>query len=158
MRQWVKTMIWVLVGIIGVVIIGYGGCMGCVFYIATSNSCERFNIDNIELRARIDIPEIEAGSCSCKLDKEENTKTNYFKIRTDAVDMDRYVERNWLKAINDVDLDLSVFGKLEKIPEITDDNKHRYYYNSGNGKQTDYFLSIVDKSSGDLWVYIKYKD
>jgi hypothetical protein len=150
-------MIWVLVGIVGVFIIGYGGCAGCVRIIAKSNSCEIYNIDNVELRARIDIPAIEAGSCSCVKDKIANTKTNYFKIHTNEVNMDRYVERNSLISLDETDLDLSVFGKLVKVPEITDDNKQHFYYNAGESDKTEW-LSIVNKQSGDLWVHIQYKD
>ncbi len=114
MRQWFKIIIWVMAAIIGIVIIGYGGCVGCVHYIRTSNSCLQYNIDNIELRAHIDIPAIDSETCSCKLDKIENTKTNYFKIRTGTVDMNRYVERNSFISINEDNMDLSVFGKFAK--------------------------------------------
>lgn len=156
MKRWFKITIGVLVSIIGVVILGYGGCAGFAHIIAKSNSCEMYNIDNVELRARIDIPAIEAGNCSCVLDKAANTKTNYFKIRTNEVDMDRYIERNSLISLDDKDLDLSVFGKLAKMPEITDDNKRNFYYNIGKSDKTEWF-SIVNKNSGDLWVHIKYK-
>ena len=154
-------MMRVLITIVGIGVLGFGGCVGCVKLIGNSNSCERFNIDNIELRAHIDIPAIESENCSCILDKEDDSKTNYFKIRTDAVDMDRYIERNYFVSVNEGDMDLSVFGKLSKIPEITPENIQEYYYNSGynqgKGKRT-HWLAVVDKNSGDLWVYMKYKE
>lgn len=154
-------MLWTLSSIVGIGILGFGGCVGCVKLIGNSNSCEWYNIDNIELRAHIDIPTIESGSCSCILDKEDDSKTNYFKIRTDAVDMDRYVERNSFISVNDTDMDLSVFEKLSKIPEITIENIQGYYYNSGynsgEGKRT-HWLAILDKNSGDLWVHMQYKE
>ena len=163
MKQWVKIMIWVAVTIIGIVIIGYGGFRGCKSLIDAafeSNSCERFNIDNIETRTRIDIPSSICGEpeCfSCILDKAANTKTNYFRIRTDVEDMDRYVERNSFISVYEADMDLSVFGELAKKPEIKPDNMRNIYYNSGKGNRTDW-LAILDKNSGDLWVYMKYKD
>jgi hypothetical protein len=67
------------------------------------------------------------------------------------------VERNSFISISDATMDLSVFGKFLKVPELMPDNMQRYYYNSGQGKHTDW-LAIVDKNSGDLWVYLKYKD
>ena len=161
MKQWLKIMLWTLGSIVGIGILGFGGCAGCVKLIGNSNSCERYNIDNIELRVHIDIPAIESGNCSCILDKEDDSKTNYFKIRTDAVDMDRYIERNSFISVNDTDMDLSVFGKLSKIPEITIENIQGYYYNSGynsgKGKRT-HWLAILDKNSGDLWVHMQYKE
>lgn len=157
MKRTFKVTLWVLAAIIGIVVVGYGGCMCFVRCIATSNSCEWGNIDNIELRAHIDIPAIEGEDCFCKSDKEENTKTNYFKIRTAAVNMERYIERNSFISVNEADMDLSVFGILPKIPEITADNRRSFYYNSGQGERTDW-LAIVNKTNGDLWVYMKYKD
>ena len=135
------------------------GYVGLFFLSRESNSCKRFNIDNIETRIRIDIPSIyDDSECfSCILDKAENTKTNYFKIRTDVVNMDRYIERNSFISVSESDLDLSVFGKLVKIPEITPENMQNYCYNSGEGKRTDW-MAIVNKNSGDLWVYMKYKE
>jgi hypothetical protein len=157
MKQWLKITLWVLAAIIGTVIIGYGGCVGCAHLMRVSNSCELYNIDNVELRAHIDIPSIETEDCSCKLDKTENTKINYFKIRTSAVNMNRYVERNSFMSVNEINMDLSVFDKFSKIPEITSDNMQNYYYNSGQDQRTDW-LTVLNKASGDLWVYMKYKD
>lgn len=152
---------WTLIIIAGIGALGFGGCAGCVKLIGDSNSCEWFNIDNIELRAHIDIPAVESEICSCILDKEDDSKTNYFKIRTDAVDMDRYVERNSFISVNDADIDLSVFDKLSEKPVITPENIYGYYYNSGynpgKGKRTHWTV-VVDKNRGDLWVHLKYKE
>ena len=164
MKQWHKAMILVSAVIIGIGLLGYGGYSGCrslVRVIVESNSCERWNIDNIETRIPVGIPTIynDPDCFSCILDKSANTKTNYFRIRTDVVEMDGYVERNFFIPINETDLDLSVFDKLTKIPEITSDNQQNFYYSLGIGKRvlTDW-LAILDKKSGDLWVYMQYKD
>ena len=156
MKQWLKIVIWTVGTIIGIIAIGFGGCVSCFQYIGNSNSCESFNIDNIELRAHIDIPAIEPESRFCKFDKEKKTKTNYFKIRTNVVDMDRYVERNSFIPVSEENIDLSVFDIVARKPEITADNIQNYFYNLGERKGTDW-LAIVDKNSGDLWVYMKIK-
>jgi len=156
MKQLLKIMIWTVGIIIGIIAVGFGGCVGCFQYIGNSNSCGGPNIDNIELRAHIDIPAIEQESRSCNYDKERKIKTNYFKIRTDVVDMDRYVERNSFIPVNEANMDLSVFDIFATKPEITLDNMQNYYYNSGERKSTDW-LAIVDKNSGDLWIYMKIK-
>jgi len=153
-----KQVIGVLAAIIVIVGIGYGNRALLFYYAINSNSCERYNIDNIETRTPIDIPaRHRQDDCSCILDKEANTKTNYFRIRTEWVDMDKYVENNSFAPVHEKDLDLSVFGKLVKIPEITSENRQNFYYHSGNTKRTDW-LGIVDKNSGDLWVHMIYKD
>jgi len=156
MKKWQKLMIWIPVTIIGIGIIGYGGLWGLVYVIAKSNSCTVYNIDNIEVRTNIDIPSI-LDNPQCFRGKSPNSKTNHFRINTANVNMDRYVERNSFISASDVDLDLSVFEKLVKTPEITPDNTQNFYYNSGKGKKTDW-LAIVDKKSGDLWVYMEYRN
>ena len=150
----------ILMPIVGLGVLGFGGCVVFVQTIINSNSCNRFNIDNIETRIPLDIPERYSGpDCSsCILDKAANTKTNYFKIRTDMVEMDRYVNRNFFIPVNETYLDLSVFGKLAKIPEITPDNIQNFYYSLGTGNRRTDWLAILDKNSGDLWVYMQYKD
>jgi len=157
MKQWLKVTMWILAPIAGIGIIGFLAIWFLWHATFNSNSCERFNIDNIETRIRVDIPSIMREQSECFLNKVENTKTNYFRIRTDVEDMDRYVIRNSFIPVIDTDLlDLSVFEKLAKIPEITPDNIQNFYYNSGIGNYSDW-LALVDKNSGDLWVYMKYK-
>lgn len=161
MKPWQKTTLWVLIPIVCIGILCFGGCVCLVKAMINSNSCTQFNIDNIETRTPIGIPKIHSDTdCfSCIMDKVANTKTNYFKIRTDVVDMDRYIKGNSFIPLNELNLDLSVFGKLTKTPDITPENMQHFYYSIGVGKRelTDW-LAILDKKSGDIWVYMKYKD
>ena len=156
LKKWQKLLIWIPATIIGIGIIGYLGLWGVYKIALYSNSCAFYNIDNIEVRTNIDIPSI-FDNPQCFRGKSPNTKTNHFRINTADVDMDRYVERNLFVSVSDVGLDLSVFEKFVKIPEITPDNIQNFYYNSGKGKKTDW-LAIVDRRSGDLWVYMEYKN
>ena len=129
MKKFLKIMMFILIAIVSIL----GGCVGCVLSMANSNSCNYCNIDNIELRAHFDIPATEPGSNICIKDKDDgNSKTNYFKIRTDAVDMVRYVDRNKFKPVNEADMDVSVFDRFPIKPEITPENIERYYYNAGH--------------------------
>jgi hypothetical protein len=156
MKKWQKLMIWIPATIIGIGIIGYVGLWGLFQTIVVSNSCICYNIDNIEVRTNIDIPSI-FDNPQCFRNKTPNTKTNHFRINTVEVNMDRYVERNSFISVSDVDLDLSVFEKFVKKPEITPENVQNFYYNLGERKRTDW-LSVVDKKSGDLWIYMEYKN
>lgn len=161
MKKWLKITLWILASLVAIGLLGFGGLVGCTRLIGNSNSCELFNIDNIELRAHIDIPALDAGRCSCIMDKTDDSKTNYFKIRIGVVDMDRYVARNSFIPVEDINMDLSVFKKLTTIPEITPENIQGYYYNSGHnpgkGKRT-HWIALLDKNTGDLWVHLQYKE
>jgi len=50
-----------------------------------------------------------------------------------------------------------VLAAIIVITGIGYGNRARLYYHSGKSKRTD-CLGIVDKNSGDLWVYMKYKE
>ena len=54
MKQWLKITKWVLISIIGMGFLSYGGCIGLYILCSESNSCVRLNIDNIETRTNID--------------------------------------------------------------------------------------------------------
>jgi hypothetical protein len=155
LKKWHKLLIWIPSTIIGIGIIAYLGLWGVYKIALSSNSCTFYNIDNIEVRTNIDIPSI-LDNPQCFRNKSPNTKTNYFRINIVDVNMDRYIERNSFVSVSDIDLDLSVFGKFEKTLEITSDDIQNFYYNSGKGKKTDW-LAIIDKKSGDLWIYMEYK-
>ncbi|WP_040278157.1 hypothetical protein [Psychroserpens damuponensis] len=66
--------------------------------IYNKQSCERFNIDNIELRTGVNIPEVTTTYCQCK----DNKKVSKFIINTDKVDLDNYVSRNDFTQIDDL--------------------------------------------------------
>lgn len=78
-------------GIIGLLIVlfivGYNA-LGRHIYNRTD--CERFNIDNIEVRTRIDIPSIIDNKCS----SNGKIKNSTFTIDTNKVDINRYIKRN----------------------------------------------------------------
>ena len=67
-------------------------------YIYNTQSCERFNIDNIELRTGINIPAITNSDCECK----DNKKLSKFIIDTDKVDLDDYISKNDFTLIDDL--------------------------------------------------------
>jgi hypothetical protein len=72
---------------------------GSVRHIITRFDCEHFNIDNIELRTKTDIPDL-SGELLCQYDEQLKVKTNYFRIDT-SVDMTRYIQRNKFERIKD---------------------------------------------------------
>lgn len=95
--------------------------------------CERFNIDNIELRTGINIPKIKNVYCSYN----ENTKTknSSFIIDTEKVDLDDYILKNKLAK--------------SKLSEL---------YIKSNDTESHSYKGVLDKNTGKLAIEIIYKD
>ncbi|MEM7367192.1 MAG: hypothetical protein AAF587_01255 [Bacteroidota bacterium] len=69
-----------------------GGVKMLVSHIYNRTDCERFNIDNIEVRTGIDIPSVSEADCTC--DQIAKTKRSTFTINTQQVDLDEYLTTN----------------------------------------------------------------
>ncbi|MEH6535788.1 MAG: hypothetical protein V7719_05300 [Psychroserpens sp.] len=86
------TLVVVLFGIL------YGGLHLFGWHIYNTQSCQRFNIDNIELRTGVNIPEVTTTDCECK----DNKKISKFVIDTDKVDVDDYISKNDFTLVDDL--------------------------------------------------------
>ncbi len=105
------------------------GFRGLVSHIYDYVDCERFNIDNIEVRTGIDIPAVTDVECSCN--EEKTMKTSTFVLDTEQVNLDQYVSRNKFKAVNG------------------------HYENNGERKDTRW-KATLDKGSHELTVTVEY--
>jgi len=76
----------------------YGGLYLFGWYAYNTQSCERFNIDNIELRTGVNIPEVTAIECECT----GNKKFSKFVIDTEKVNLDNYILKNDFTLIDDL--------------------------------------------------------
>ena len=74
-------------------LVGFG-FYGFSKMIYNSCDCERFNIDNIELRTGINIPSIKDTECT--YDQTTKTKKATFIIDTEKVDIEDYILKNKL--------------------------------------------------------------
>lgn len=110
-----------------VVLLGMGGIRLFVKHIYNSNSCESFNIDNIELRTHIDIPDVNSVDCNCN----ENIKTAKFILEPE-VEISRYIKRN----------------NFEKQGDL--------FINSGERKDTKWNATL-DVNTKELFIEIEYK-
>jgi len=63
-----------------------------VKHIYNRTDCERFNIDNIEVRTGINIPAVEDVICEFKA--TENTKVSMFTLNKSSLDFSRYIKNN----------------------------------------------------------------
>ncbi|MEM5564553.1 hypothetical protein WNY78_05540 [Psychroserpens sp. AS72] len=98
-------------------------------FIYNTQSCEQFNIDNIELRTGVNIPEVTTTDCKC----EDNKKVSKFIIDTDNVDLDDYVTKNEFTRVDDL------------------------YIKENDNKNSTYKV-VLDKKTAELTVNLIYKD
>ena len=153
-----KTFKVVIITVTSVVILGGLGYFGLRKFarsIYQQRTCEWANIDNIEMHAEIDIPKI--VTCDCEYKKELNTKLARFDIDKNSVDMDRYIQRNKLKKLSETtDIELADFLKKENItPDLSSTSD--FYFTKGS-HQGETWQTLLDNSTGRLWLTIKYKD
>ncbi|MDG5492209.1 hypothetical protein [Psychroserpens sp. SPM9] len=107
----------------------YGGLhlFGKIIY--DSQSCDMYNIDNIELRTGINVPQITSTDCECK----DNRKFSKFVIDTSKVDVDNYISRNDFTLIDDL------------------------YIKENDTKNSTYKV-VFNKKTAELIVDLTYKD
>ena len=106
----------------------YGGFHAFGKFIYNTQSCKLFNIDNIELRTGVNIPEVTATDCKCK----DNKKVSKFIIDTDKVDLDDYIINNDFTFIDDL-------------------------YIKENDNTNSTYKVIFDKKTSELTVNLTYK-
>ena len=85
-----KKVVIVLGSITTIALLFIGGVFMLTKHIYGRQDCKAFNIDNIELRTGIDIPQVLSSDCDCW----PNNKISKFKLDTLNVDIARYVTRN----------------------------------------------------------------
>jgi hypothetical protein len=119
--------------------------------------CKYCNIDNVESRVRINIPQINDG-IECIYNAEDDSKTVYFSVMLKKINLETYIKTNNLKLLEKSNqIDISHFLKLTIRPNIDIENFDNYYYKIQDGEQESSTV-LFDKSTGDLWIYLKYKD
>ncbi|MFT5848879.1 hypothetical protein [Psychroserpens sp.] len=96
--------------------------------IYNTQSCERFNIDNIALRTGVNILEVVSIDCECK----DNIKVSKFIINTDKVDLENYITKN-------------DFILVENLYTKENDNKNSTY------------TVVLDKETAELTLNLRYK-
>jgi len=87
-----KKILFVLGTFALIVLLFMGGFRLLVKHIYNRTDCERFNIDNIELRTGVDIPEIKESEC----ESDGKIKKCEFILDTSKVALPHYIERNKL--------------------------------------------------------------
>ena len=119
--------------------------------IATQRGCEAFNIDNIEMHAKVDVLKIISSDCG--YDESTLTKTAFFKVDLDKL-KPNYITVNKFQPLEDFsEIEGFTFIRSEEINENSSNlyiKKHQY-----KGEKT---IALFDETSGNLWVTINYAD
>lgn len=109
------------------------GFYGFSKMIYNSCDCERFNIDNIELRTGINIPSI--SNVDCTYDEITKTKKAIFIIDTNKVNLEDYIQKNNL------------------VPTDSDE-----LFVKSNDLKSHSYKGVLNIKTGKLDVEIIYKD
>lgn len=135
--------------------LGYLGLRKFTRSIYSQRTCEWANIDNIELHTEIDIPKIK--KCDCEYKKEQNIKMARFDIDERNVDINSYIKANNFKKLNSTaDVSFDDILKMEtNVKELMSSPDLFYTKGSYNGET---WQTLLENSTGRLWVTIKYKD
>jgi len=135
--------------------LGYFGLNQLARTIYNQRTCEWANIDNIEMHAQVDIPEIVAYYC--RYEEETNTKKARFDIDKVNVDMDRYIEfNNFNKLKTSIDISFEELLQIESNPTDLVNSSDLYYTKGFYDGET--WQTLLDSSTGKLWVTVKYKN
>jgi hypothetical protein len=123
--------------------------------IYSQRTCDWANIDNIEMHAGVDIPNIK--TCDCEYNKGQNTKAARFDLDKGSVDMNRYIKINNFKKLNSTS-DISFDELLKKDVNFDQLMSSADLYYTKGSYQGETWQTLLDNSTGRLWVTIKYKD
>lgn len=133
----------------------YFGIRNYTRSIYDQRSCEWSTIDNIEMHAEVDIPEV--ISSECLYIPERNMKMARFVIDRKNVKPDEYILKNNLQ--KSVPPDSLVIDDLLKKPGDEKELRESsgLYIREGSYKGETWII-LFDKKTGKLWVTIKYHD
>lgn len=143
-----NVFILVICFIIAIVCLGYVGIRSFTKSIYNSNSCEWANIDNIELRAMVDIPKVESSECN--YDTISKTKKVLF-ILDKQLNTEDYISKNKLQKLSSTESLASFNLNPEEIkPDV-------FYFREKTTDRETYKI-LLDPKSRKLWIELKYLD
>jgi hypothetical protein len=151
-----KTRIALLI----VAIVAALGCLGFMGVRAfgtkvyQSRDCDFANIDNIEMHARIDIPDIK--DCDCRYDARLLAKKVTFTLDTGAVDLDDYIKSNRFKKFEE---NQSLHQSLAFATDLAQSDRTQLFYRSNESSHKpgrDLYRMVINPETGKMWVYLQY--
>lgn len=134
--------------VIAVVCLGYVGIRSFTKNIYNSQNCEWANIDNIEMRAMVDIPKIE--SSECEYDSLSKTKKVIFVLDKE-LNIKDYIAKSKLQRLASTEILTSFNIKSEETTPRT-------FYLREKTTEWESYKIILDSKSRKLWIELKYLD
>lgn len=135
--------------VIAILCLGYVGIRSFTKSIYNSHNCEWANIDNIEMRAMVDIPKIE--SSECQYDSITKTKKVLFVLNNE-LNIGEYITKNKLQKLSELEKLSSFNLKPEELA-----NTENFYFREKTTEWESYKI-ILEPKSGKLWINLKYLD
>lgn len=125
----------------------YGGCMGMNKLIANHKDCERFAIDNYEIRTRTNIANTK--DMDCRYDKHTHTKSTVFRLYLTEKELSSDIAWNNMSKLSECSLvpfrhNPHWNDSISKLPAA------HLYTKSGHYK-TDSWIFVLDSTSQTLW-------
>lgn len=146
-----KIVLIVLAIIAAIGCLGFMGFRAFVAKMYNSRSCDWANIDNIEMHARIDIPEIEA--CDCEYDAVFDAKKVVFTLDK-SLNSAKYVASNNLQPLQgEVPKSIKGFAKREFSPTT-----QALYVREGLRHNEERYELLFEPQTKKLYVYLEYLD
>jgi len=124
-----KRVLWILSAIAILLFLFIGSFHLLAYSMFNTNSCTQFNIDNIELRTGINIPEINDVNC----ENTNTTKRSEFILHAKDLEINDYLKKN----------NFTYNGE--------------FYENTGESKKTIWDASFY-KEDNRLIINLTYKD
>ena len=147
-----KRISYVIIGLLVLTSLLMFGFKNLKHTIYHTNSCERYNIDNIELRTGIDVPKV--TEYDCRFDDSRRIKTSYFRFDEEKTDIDKYLSQyNFQKVENSKGFQILDTSKL--YHDLTSDSD---LYAVKQEKSTHAWEILFDKSTAKIWIAIRYRD
>jgi len=143
-----KIITLALCFVVAILCLGYVGIRSFTKNIYNSQSCEWANIDNIEMRAMVDVPKIE--SSECEYDTISKTKKVVFTLDKE-LNVEEYISKNNLQKLASTEKWSSLNLKPEEI------NTQTFYIREKTTQWESYEI-LLDSKSRKLWINLKYLD
>lgn len=141
----VLMVVAIVVALIG---IAYVGLHSWGYLIYESRSCSWANIDNIELRTNIDIPN--TIDCNCSYNTETDSKTAIFTLEMDSITIIKYADKNGFKRI-DATHDFLVFKNLDNNIIVS-----TFLQKTEIRPNRESYQLLLDPSGKKLYVSLQY--
>ena len=155
MRGW-KLILLMIACLVGGLAIIAGFFYLAVRDMARRQDCERFNIDNIELRTATNIPDL-AAEPICHYDPGLKIMSNYFRLDT-TVDMPSYVLANKFGPVQDIlprfTLQQDWNRRLSKRNDRTTLYTKTGSYTGKESGKKDQWTYLLDTATRELWMEV----